>query len=202
MIVCVCYLTWHDYPSLVEGESRRILLLLLQFDLCSNCYILVCWLFTYWEIYEMQYYQVVLISSEIQIGQLLFNCSSSGFKNDSVYVKWHVSSSRCCSVVLSLHLSLRAVGVVRHGCHEVLLSRAAFHLAQVTAIWSRSSNAPQPLLGAVASTLWTVGIIALIIYYILHRCLILSSLSQVLRINQCLCIVILFHCYNYVYIPW
>ena len=25
MIVC-CYLTWHDYPSLVEGESHGILL--------------------------------------------------------------------------------------------------------------------------------------------------------------------------------
>ena len=22
MIVCVCQLTWHDYPSLVEGESH------------------------------------------------------------------------------------------------------------------------------------------------------------------------------------
>ena len=27
MIVGVCYLTWHDYPSLVEGESYCILLL-------------------------------------------------------------------------------------------------------------------------------------------------------------------------------
>ena len=27
MIVWVCYLTWHDYPSLVEGESHGILLL-------------------------------------------------------------------------------------------------------------------------------------------------------------------------------
>ena len=25
--VCECYLTWHDYPSLVEGESHDILLL-------------------------------------------------------------------------------------------------------------------------------------------------------------------------------
>ena len=25
---CVCYLTWHDYPSLVEGESHGVLLLL------------------------------------------------------------------------------------------------------------------------------------------------------------------------------
>ena len=27
----------------------------LQFDVCSNCYVLVYWLPTYWEIYEMQY---------------------------------------------------------------------------------------------------------------------------------------------------
>ena len=26
MCVCVCYLTGHDYPSLVEGESHGILL--------------------------------------------------------------------------------------------------------------------------------------------------------------------------------
>ena len=26
--VCVCYLTCHDYPSLVEGESHGILLLM------------------------------------------------------------------------------------------------------------------------------------------------------------------------------
>ena len=32
MIVC-CYLTWHDYPSLVEGESHGILLLLLLLQL-------------------------------------------------------------------------------------------------------------------------------------------------------------------------
>ena len=29
MTVCVFYLTWHDYPSLVQGESHGILLLLL-----------------------------------------------------------------------------------------------------------------------------------------------------------------------------
>ena len=35
MIVCVCYLNWHDYPSLVEGESHGILLLLLLLLLLS-----------------------------------------------------------------------------------------------------------------------------------------------------------------------
>ena len=29
MLMIVCYLTWHDYPSLVEGENHDILLLLL-----------------------------------------------------------------------------------------------------------------------------------------------------------------------------
>ena len=31
--LCLCYLTWHDYPFLVEGESHGILLL-------SSCQIL------------------------------------------------------------------------------------------------------------------------------------------------------------------
>ena len=31
-IVCVCYLTWHDYPSLVEGESHGILYIIIIFE--------------------------------------------------------------------------------------------------------------------------------------------------------------------------
>ena len=27
MIVCVCYLTWHDYPYLVEGENIIFIIL-------------------------------------------------------------------------------------------------------------------------------------------------------------------------------
>ena len=26
LMMCVCYLTWHDYPLVMEGESRGILL--------------------------------------------------------------------------------------------------------------------------------------------------------------------------------
>ena len=64
------------------------------------------------EIYEMQYYMGLLIGLETQIGQLLFNRSSSGFPNVTVYASWHVSSLRCCSGVLPLHLSHRAAWVV------------------------------------------------------------------------------------------
>ena len=57
----------------------------------------------------MQYYTGLLISLEIQIGQLLFDCASSGFPNAAVYATWHVSISRCCYGVFLLHLSHRAV---------------------------------------------------------------------------------------------
>ena len=64
----------------------------------------------------MQYYQVAVIGLEIQIGQLLFNCASSGFSNAAVYVIWYVSSSLCCSGV---HLSRLAVRVLAFKlCHE------------------------------------------------------------------------------------
>ena len=33
---CVCYLTWHDYPSLVEGESHGILKLLIILKKVGN----------------------------------------------------------------------------------------------------------------------------------------------------------------------
>ena len=35
--LCVCYLTWHDYPSLVEGESRGILLLYNYYNDYNSC---------------------------------------------------------------------------------------------------------------------------------------------------------------------
>ena len=37
MIVCVCYLTCHDYPTLEEGESHDILFVLLQ----QTCQLLI-----------------------------------------------------------------------------------------------------------------------------------------------------------------
>ena len=36
--VCLCYLTWHDYPSLIEWENRGILLCILIRSLCSYCW--------------------------------------------------------------------------------------------------------------------------------------------------------------------
>ena len=36
---------------------------------------------------------MLLIGSEIQFGQLLFNCASSGFPNAAAYATLHVSSS-------------------------------------------------------------------------------------------------------------
>ena len=60
--------------------------------------------------------------------QLLFNCVSSGFPNAAVYATWHVSSSLCVSVVLSLHWSPPAVTVMRHGFHEVAYVERWLHL--------------------------------------------------------------------------
>ena len=82
----------------------------------------------------MQYCQVVFIGSEIQIGQLLFNCVSSGFPNAAVYATCHVSSSRSVSVVLSLHWSPHAVGVTKHGFHEVA------YVERLLQLWDATSS--------------------------------------------------------------
>ena len=74
----------------------------------------------------MQFYTGLLIGLEIQISQLLFHCASSGFPNAAVYAIWHVSSSRCSSGVLPLHLSRRAVWVVGHCFYEGAMQNAAF----------------------------------------------------------------------------
>ena len=80
----------------------------------------------------MQYYQVGLIGSEMQVSQLLFNCGSSGFLNAAVRATWHVSISRCGSGLLSLHLSHLGVGVMRHGCHEVAYVERGLRLSDAT----------------------------------------------------------------------
>ena len=49
----------------------------------------------------------LLIGLEIQFGQLLFNCLSSGFPNASAYATFMCQILACCSGVLSLHLSRR-----------------------------------------------------------------------------------------------
>ena len=124
----------------------------------------------------MQYYQVVLIGLEIQIGILLFNYASSSFPNATVYATWHVSNSSCGSGMLSLHLSHCAVGIMRHRCHEGasverglrLLDASSrcliSHQRRISTVAWRCSFDPvdcwsiSALLGAVASTRWTVGL--------------------------------------------
>ena len=104
--------------KIVVSHTSTIIMVymnVLQFDVCSNCYVLVYWLSTNWEIYEMQYFRL-LIGSEIQFLQLLFNCVSSGFPNAAVYATWHVSNSRlllCCALIALVSSELR-----RPDCHE------------------------------------------------------------------------------------
>ena len=140
----------------------------------------------------------LLISLEIQIGQLLFNCASSGFPNATVYATWHVSSSRCSSV-LSLHLSHCAAGVMRHECHEDAYVESFVCQTQVPVVWSRTSDVPHPLLNAVAPTQWTVGLYDL--SHFTHVFNIVISLTYFALISVCVLYFFLICC-NYVHIPW
>ena len=94
----------------VSHTSTMIMLYMnvLQFDVSSICCILVYWLPTYWEIYEIQYFRLI-IGSEIQFGQLLFNCTSSSFSNVAAYATLQCRIHACCSGVLWLHLYHRAL---------------------------------------------------------------------------------------------
>ena len=52
----------------------------------------------------------LLIVSEIQFGQLLFNCVSSGFPNAAIYATWHVLNSHlllCCAVIALVSSDLK-----------------------------------------------------------------------------------------------
>ena len=131
--ICECITVW----CVIEFLSAN--LLMLPMERCTR-----------WNNYTG-----LLIGLEIQIGQLLFNCASSGFPNAALHATWHMPSSCCCSGVLLLHLSYCAVWVVwrRHeGAYvECCLTGASSSI--VIENWVHFSS----MYSAWASTRWTVG---------------------------------------------
>ena len=69
----------------------------LQFYVCSNCYILVYWLPTYWEIYEMQYFYVTIQSTPFQLhiqwfSTELYHIKIRHFPKGNITNDWTLSS--------------------------------------------------------------------------------------------------------------
>ena len=121
--------------------------------MCSNWYILVCWLLPIERSMRCNITRLYLSVRRYKSVNSFSIAYPVAFQA-AVYATWNVSSSNCGSGVLSLHLSHRAVGVMRHGCHEVAnIERGLLCWMQVPSFWSRISDVAQPLLGAVASTL-------------------------------------------------
>ena len=133
----------------------------------------------------------LLIGSEIQFDQLLFNCVSSAFPMPLLTAHGMCLIHAYCSGVLSLHLSRR-----RWCCETRLPWRCV--LQRGLHLWGAvsSRSIASSWLGAGASTR------RLLVHNWINNLLhftqvfnIVISLSQVLRINiMCLC-----HCYVHIY---
>ena len=142
----------------------------------------------------------LLIVSEIQFSQLLFNCVSSGFPNVTVYATWHVSHRAHAMHMSLISLVSSGVGVMRHDCHEDAYCResAAFVECSFQMFDSYSTTLLHRCLELELRPRDCWFIIELTICYILHRYLILSSLSEVI------CIIYRGFCHRYnlcTYIP-
>ena len=123
----------------------------------------------------------LLIGSEIQFGQLIFNCISSGF------TKCHCLCHMACvkftlvALVCSHCTCLMGVDVRKPDCHKDGYCRErGLHLWGTVCSRSIATQRRCLVLQLRPGHCWFI--IELIICYILHRYLILSSLSQVLCI--------------------
>ena len=121
----------------------------------------------------MQYHRFPF-GSEIQLGQLLsFSIAYPVVFNAAACATWHVTNSSlllCCALI-----SCSSVfGVMRHDCHE-----DAYYREMQGCIRGMQWRLVENL--RYCSDNYNSIIIQLIICYILHRYLMLSSLSQVIR---------------------
>ena len=136
----------------------------------------------------------LLIGSEIQFGQLLFNCVSSGFSNATAYATWHVSNLRlllfCAfiarvssALMLGDPITMKMDLVEREGCICVM---------QFPAFWSRLSAVASSWLGAVASTRrllvhnWINDLLQFT-----HVFNIVISLSSTSHYYRCQCVIVM-----------
>ena len=155
----------------------------------SNYYVLVYWLPTYWEICEMQYSWVTNRFGDT-IRSTPFKLRIQWFSMPLLMPHGMCRIYASCSVVLSLLVS-SVVGVSDITATKMLIVERWMHLWDVVAVGRESAM----LLRQTLLWCWSFDpdcwfIIELIIWYILHSYLILSSLSQVIRIiYRCVCLV-------------
>ena len=123
-----------------------------QFDVCSNCYVLVCWLFTYWEIYEMKYLGYLSVRRYNSVNVFLI-------AYPVVFQMPLFMPHGMCRVYAAVYAIYLTVGVMRRGGHEVAhVERGLLGRIQVPAVWSRACDVTQPLIGAVVATQCTVDL--------------------------------------------
>ena len=172
----------------------------LQFDMCSNCYALVYWLPTYWEIYEVQYLGYLLVRRYYSVNSFS-TAYPVAFQMSLLMPHIMHRIHACCSGVLWVHLYHRALELWETTATQMRIVERGLHLSDAV---SSRLIATQRRSSIVARS-WSFEpgdcwfVIELIICYIFHRYLILSSLSQVILIiyNG------LWHRYNLcAYIPW
>ena len=127
----------------------------IHFYMCSKCCILVCLLFTYWEIYGIQYldylsvWRYKLVNSFSTAYPVVFQMPLfMPHGMCQVYAAVLLCSHCACLVFLS-SLGVDAMKVLNYaeGCVCQM---------QVPAVWSRSRYIPHPLLSAVALIRCTV----------------------------------------------
>ena len=100
-----------EYNKIVVSQTSTMITVymnVLQFGVCSNCYVLVYWLPTFWEIYEMQYLGYLSVRR--------YNLVNSISNVYPVVLQMPMFMPRdmcpvhaCYSGVLSLHSSHRAL---------------------------------------------------------------------------------------------
>ena len=91
---------------LVTQAQCMVYMNVLQFDVCSNCYVVVYWLPIYWAIYEMQYLCYLSGRRYNSVNSFSTSCSLV-FQMPLLMPHGMCRIHACCSVVLTLHLSHR-----------------------------------------------------------------------------------------------
>ena len=100
----------------------------LQFDVCSNCYVLVYWFPTYWEIYEMQYLGYLSVRRYNSINS--FSTAHPVVFQIPLFMPHGMCQIHaCCSGVLSLHVSHRALELWDTTATKMLIVERGLYLS-------------------------------------------------------------------------
>ena len=134
-LITVTY--WIKFWLVTQAQCMiMVYMKVFQFDVCSNCYVLVYWLRTYWEIYEMQYFGYLsvrrynLVNSISTVYLVVFQ--------KLLLMPLGMCQIRACfSDVLSLHLSHHALQSWDMSTMQLLMERALCWSNANSSVWSR-----------------------------------------------------------------